>query len=90
MLYCIDVNTLTGSISAKEKKICFIAYTTLPPVGPPSVMSVLSMSVQLASPIGLLCEQLPKVYVFSADKIFMALCAPFPNEISDFKILAMP
>ena len=51
------------------------------------------MSVQPAKPslpIGLLCGQLPKVYVFSTDKIFTTFCAPFPNRISHFKVLAMP
>ena len=43
-----------------------------------------------ASPIRLLCEQLPNVYVFSADKIFTTLCAPFSDRISHFKILDMP
>ena len=51
------------------------------------------MSVQPArpaSPIRLLCEQLLNAYVFSAHKIFTTLCAPFPNIISHFKIVAMP
>ena len=30
MLYCININTLTGSISALEKNLRFIAYTTAP------------------------------------------------------------
>ena len=61
--------------------------------GPPSVTSGLGVSDQvakLASPIGLLCEQLPKVYVFFAHKIFMTFCALFPSRISHFKIPAMP
>ena len=44
----------------------------------------------LASPVRLLCEELPKVYVFSADKIFTTLCAPFGDRISHFKIVSMP
>ena len=66
---------------------------TASPAGPPSLTPELRLSVQLAkpaSPIGLLCEQLPKVYVLSAYKIFTTWRAPFPNRISDFKILAMP
>ena len=43
-----------------------------------------------ASPIRLLCKEIPKVYEFSAHKIFTTFCAPFPNRISHFKILAMP
>ena len=49
--------------------------------------------VQPAKPdlsVRLLCDQLPKVYVFSAHKIFTIFCAPFPNKIFRFKILAMP
>ena len=52
--------------------------------------SGLRVSVQPASPIRLLCEELPNVYVFSAHKMFTTFCAPFPNRISHFKILAMP
>ena len=51
------------------------------------------MSVQPAkpaSPIALLCLELPKVYVFSADKIFTNLRVPFPDIISYFKVLALP
>ena len=40
--------------------------------------------------ITLLCEELSKVFAFSAHKIFTTFCAPFPNRISHFKILAMP
>ena len=43
-----------------------------------------------ASSVGLLCEHLTKVYVFSAQKIFTTLCAPLPNRISNFKVLVMP
>ena len=30
-----------------------------------------------ALPVRILCEQLPKVFVFSADEIFTTLCTPF-------------
>ena len=42
------------------------------------------MSVQPVKPVShirLLFEEVPKVYVFSAHKIFTAFCAPFPNRI---------
>ena len=39
------------------------------------------MSVQPVSPIRLLCEELPNVYVFSARKMFTTFCAPFLNRI---------
>ena len=60
---------------------------------PPSITLGLRVSVQPAkpvSPIGLLCEQLPKVYEFSSDKSFTTLCASFLNRMSDFKVLAIP
>ena len=63
------------------------------PAEPSSVTSGLGVSVQPAKPalpIRFLCEQLPKVYVFFAHKIFTVFCASFPNSISHFKILAMP
>ena len=66
---------------------------TASPEETPSVTSGLRVSVQPAkpaSPIRFLCDQLPNVYVFSAHKMFMTFCAPFPNRISRFKILAMP
>ena len=37
--------------------------------------------VKPASPIRLLYEELPKVYVFSARKIFTTFCGSFPNRI---------
>ena len=58
----------------------------------PSATSGLRVSVQPAkpaSPIRLLYEELPKVYMFSAHEIFTTLCAPFPNRISHFKILVI-
>ena len=44
---------------------------------------------QAGSSIRLLCEELPKVDVFSAHKIFTTFCAPFPYRIFDFKVLAI-
>ena len=58
-----------------------------------SVMSGLRMSFQPAKPalpIMFLYEELPNVNVFSAHKMLTTFCAPFPNTISHFKILAMP
>ena len=78
---------------SKRKNPFFIVYTTASPEEPPSVTSRLRVSVQPAkpaSPIRLLCEELSKIYVFSAHKIFTTFCAPFCNRISDIKILAMP
>ena len=71
------LNTQHTSI---RKNLCFIVYTTASPEEPPSVTSGLRVSVQPAkpaSPIRFLCQQLPKVYVFSADKIFTTFCAFF-------------
>ena len=77
-----------------RKNPCFTIYTTTAsPEEPPSVTSGLRVSVQpakLASPIRLLREDIPNVYVFSAHKIFSSFCARFPNRICHFKILAMP
>ena len=86
----MDINTLTCSILAKEKHPCFILYTKASPAESPLESSELRVLFQPASLIRLLCEQLPKSYVFSAHKIFTAFCAPFPHRISHFKILAMP
>ena len=50
------------------------------PVESPSVTSGLRVSVQLAKPalpIRFLYEELPNVYVFSANKMFTTFCAPF-------------
>ena len=66
---------------------------TASPEEPPSVTSGLRVSVlsaKPASPILFLYEELPKVYVFSAHKMFTTFCAPFLSRISHFKILAMP
>ena len=76
-----------------RKNPCFIVYMTASPEEPPSVTSGLRVSVQATKPvlpIRLLYKQLPKVYVFSAHQMFTTFCAPFPNRISHFKILAMP
>ena len=57
------------------------------------VTSGLRITVQpakSASLIKLLYEELPKVYAFSAQKIFTTFCIPFRDRISHFKILAMP
>ena len=64
---------------------CFLVYMTSSPEETPSVTLGLRVSVQLAkpdSPIRLLYEELPKVYVFSAHKMFATFCAPFSNRIS--------
>ena len=63
---------------------------TASPKEPPSVTSELRMAVQPALPISFLYEELPKVYMLFEHKMFTAFCAPFPNRISYFKILAMP
>ena len=63
------------------------------PAKSPSVTSELKVSVRPAKsalPIRFLYEELPNVYAFSAHKMFTTFCAPFPNRISHFKILAMP
>ena len=68
-------------------------YKTASPDEPQSITSGLRVSVHPAEPalpIRFLCEELPNVYVFSARKIFMTFCTPFPNRIRRFKILAMP
>ena len=66
---------------------------TRSPVEPLSVKSGLRVLVQLAMPaslIRLLYKKLPNIHLFSAHKIFTTFCAPLPNRISHFKILAMP
>ena len=81
MLYSLDINIATGGISTREK-ILALKYVTASRAEPQSITSRLRMSVQQAKPalpVELLCEQLPKVYVFSADKIFTTLCSPFLN-----------
>ena len=39
LLQSIDINTLIGSISAKEKHSCYIVYTTISPAEPQSELS---------------------------------------------------
>ena len=73
-----------------KRKNLFIVYTMVLPKEPSSGLRVSVQLAKLASPIRLLYEELPKVYVFAAHKIFTILCGPFPNRISHFKILAMP
>ena len=54
---------------SKRKNSCFIVYITASPEDFTSVTSASRVSVQpakLVPPIRLLCEELPKVYVFSA------------------------
>ena len=58
-----------------------------------SVTSGLKVSVQPAKPalpIRFLYEELPNVYAFSVHNMLTIFCAPFPDRISHFKILAMP
>ena len=76
-----------------RKNPCFIVYMAASPAETSSVTSGLGVSVQPAKPallITLLYEELPKPYVFSANKMFTTFCALFPSRISHFKILAMP
>ena len=87
MQQSIEINTLTGGISTKEKILAL--YTTASPEEPPSMKTELRVLVQPTSPIRLWCEESPKFYVFSAQKILSTFCVPFPNCISHFKILAM-
>ena len=80
-------------ISTRKIPLFYKIDTTTSPTEPRSVTLGLRASVQPAkpaSPIRLLCDQLPKVYVLSAQKTFTAFCALFRNRISHFKILAMP
>ena len=76
-----------------SKNPCFTVFMTASPEEPPPVMSRLKVSVQPAKPalpIKLFYEELPNVYVFYAHKMLATFCAPFPNRISHFNILAMP
>ena len=66
---------------------------TASPAETPSLTLGLRVSVQPAKPasrIRFLYEEVLHVYVFYAHKMFTTDCAPFPNRISHFKILAMP
>ena len=62
----------------KKKSLLYSAYDGVSRRAP-SVTSGLRMSVQSASPIRLLYEELPKLYAFSARRIFTTFCASFPN-----------
>ena len=78
---------------SKRKNSCFIVYMTASPAEALSATSGLRVSIEPAKsalPIRFLYEELPNVYVFSAHKMFTTFCAPFPNKISHFKIVAMP
>ena len=80
-------------ISLRKKFLLYSIDMTASSKEPPSVTSGLGVSVQPAKPassIKILCEELPKVYVFSVHKIFTIFCVTFPNRISRFKILVMP
>ena len=75
-----------------RKNPYFIVYMTASSEETSLVTSGLRVSVQQAKPAlptKFLYKELPKVYVFSAHKMFTTFCAPFPNRISHFKILAM-
>ena len=76
-----------------RKNPCFIVYKTASPAETPSVTSGLRVLIQTAKPalpIRFLYEELQNVYVFCAHKMSTTFCAPFPNGISHFKILATP
>ena len=80
-------------ITKRKISLLYNIDTTALPAESPSVALGLRVWVQpakLDSPVMLFCEELPKAYAFSAHKIFTTFCAPFPNRISHFKILAMP
>ena len=77
-------------ISKRKTSLLYSIYTTASPAETPSVTLRSRVWVQPAKPnssVRLLCDQLPKVYVFSAHKIFTIFCFPFHNKISHFKIL---
>ena len=78
---------------SKKTSLHYNIDTTSSPTEFPSVMLGLRVLVQPAKPdlsVRLLCNQLPNVYAFSAHKILIIFCAPFPNRISHFKILVVP
>ena len=75
-----NLNTQHISIG---KNLCSIVDATASPEEPLTVTLGLRMSVQPAkpaSPIRFLCEELTKIYVFSAHKLFTTFCAPFSTE----------
>ena len=96
--YCINYTGIQNFFLNRQhnsirKYPYFVVYTTASSEEPPSATSELRESAQPAKPvlpIRLFYKELPKVYVFSAHKMFTAFCARFPNRISHFKILAMP
>ena len=81
-------------ISKRKTFLLYSIDTTASPAESSSVTLRLRVWVQPAkpdSPVRLfVCDQLPKVYVFSAHKLFTTFCVSFFNRISHFKILAMP
>ena len=80
-------------ISKRKTPLLYNVGTTALPAESLSVTLELRVWVQPAKPnlsVRLLCDQLPKVYVFFAHKIFTIFWAFFPNRISHFKILVMP
>ena len=80
-------------ISIRKTSLLYSIDTTASPAESPSVTLELRVSIQPAkpdSPVRLLCEELPSVYVFFAHMMFTIFYAPFPNRISHFKILALP
>ena len=73
MLYSININTLTGSILATEKFLFYSIHDdSVARSVPTSNVGIenVDSTGQAASLVKFLCEQLPKVFVFSADKIF--------------------
>ena len=80
-------------ISTRKTSLLYSIDTTASLAEPRSVTLELRVPIQPAkpdSPVRLLCEELPSVYVFFAHKMLTILYAFFPNRISHFKILAMP
>ena len=76
-------------ISKRKTSLLYSVNATALPAESPPVTLGLRVWVQPAkpdSPVRLLRDQLPKVYVFSAHKIITIFCPPFPNRISHFKI----
>ena len=53
------------------------------------IVRIMVQPAKPASPIWHLSEDLPKVNAFLHVRFFTTWCAPFPNRIFDFKVLAM-
>ena len=70
LLQCCRHQHLNRQHISKRINHRFIVYTRTSPAGSPMR---LRMSVQPAPPIRLLCDYLPKIYVFSEHKIFTTL-----------------